>query len=908
MPARSVRNFCRNLILGLLLVLTHAVSASAANQYVRAGATGGNNGTDWTNAYTNLPATLTRGDTYYVADGSYGAYVFDDAVSGTTKIFLKKATGADHGTETGWLASYGDGTADWSGWTFSSNYWEIDGQVGAWASDLPGYVQHGFRVLKNTTDTGDVLIRAGTSAAPRSDITLRRVEAAYTNTPRTGTWAKGQDIFAGKATNLILQRVWFHDAGRVCAQLVSAPNGVVEYSVFERNGHAQVAQAYSPSEHSEVVHLLGGDLIFRYNFLRDQRSTGGLIIAGDNASMKVYGNVFAGTGYWTANDSGDSNGILNGNSNYTGLDVLVYNNTFVDIDHGAAVVSVGGSYIRRIVRNNLFYSVKNFSGTALSIGGTRSHNWFFDSGTQSEANIQNGTGDPFVNRASKNYDLAAATDVADTSIGSEFNTDLDGATRGSDGTWDRGAFEFTAGGIPLLNITTTSLPNGQANLAYSQTLAVGGGVSPYTWSLLSGSLPAGLSLSGVGVISGTPTAAESQAFTVRVTDSAGPAATDDQSLTIVVTTLTISTFSPLPDGIKDIAYSQTLAASGGATPYTWNLQSGTLPAGLSLSAGGVLSGTPTSVESQTFTIRVVDNNSVAQTKEFSLTIGQLASQLLNQSLAVRYYFDEAASGSTSTSAFDRSEFLTPMDLTLDYGGGNLGYVGTAQGRGLESTTDAGTQRGDRSISDTDDDVRQLLEAVQKVTVELVLRVDAVAQGGSQSRFFGITDATSDVGRLMLKATGGGTTFLVGWNNVNVGQWPIGFASRQVLHIVIDSTQAAVADRVKVYKNGASVSVTVLNLGITLNNTLAITTGQFLIAMNRPTPFARSFDGVLAYAALYGRAFASADVTNNYNALLVDDDGPSRAGLPAGLPVTDRAPAAFRPSSGPRPTVNERPSR
>lgn len=81
--------------------------------YVRAGAAGA--GTSWTDAYNALPSTLARGTTYYIADGSYGAYIIDDAVSGTTTIVLKKATQSDHGVGTGWDNSYGDGTATFAG-------------------------------------------------------------------------------------------------------------------------------------------------------------------------------------------------------------------------------------------------------------------------------------------------------------------------------------------------------------------------------------------------------------------------------------------------------------------------------------------------------------------------------------------------------------------------------------------------------------------------------------------------------------------------------------------------------------------------------------------------------------------------------------------------------------------------
>ena len=92
-------------------------------------------------------------------------------------------------------------------------------------------------------------------------------------------------------------------------------------------------------------------------------------------------------------------------------------------------------------------------------------------------------------------------------------------------------------------------------VAYSQTLAATGGVTPYSWAVVSGSLPAGLSLnSSTGEISGTPTAYGTSNFTVEVTDSDSPPATDQQALSIYVApeTLTITTTS-LPDGQIGVA-------------------------------------------------------------------------------------------------------------------------------------------------------------------------------------------------------------------------------------------------------------------------------------------------------------------------------------------------------------------
>ena len=81
-------------------------------------------------------------------------------------------------------------------------------------------------------------------------------------------------------------------------------------------------------------------------------------------------------------------------------------------------------------------------------------------------------------------------------------------------------------------ISTVSLPAGAVNTAYNQTLAATGGTAPYTWSVSSGTLPAGVSLSTGGVLSGTPTAAGTSNFTIRVAGANGASSTKDFSVTI----------------------------------------------------------------------------------------------------------------------------------------------------------------------------------------------------------------------------------------------------------------------------------------------------------------------------------------------------------------------------------------
>ena len=177
-----------------------------------------------------------------------------------------------------------------------------------------------------------------------------------------------------------------------------------------------------------------------------------------------------------------------------------------------------------------------------------------------------------------------------------------------------------------LAVTTSSLPGGTVGSPYPSTaLQASGGVSPYTWSLGSGTLPAGLNLAAGGAISGTPTVAGSYPLTFVVTDSSPTPQTAKAALTLTITgsqtpVLTLTT-TTLADATLNTAYSATLTASGGVPPYTFSLAGGTsLPAGLTLSSTGAISGTPTKAGSTIFSVDVTDSSTPALSKTGSLSI------------------------------------------------------------------------------------------------------------------------------------------------------------------------------------------------------------------------------------------------------------------------------------------------
>ncbi len=167
---------------------------------------------------------------------------------------------------------------------------------------------------------------------------------------------------------------------------------------------------------------------------------------------------------------------------------------------------------------------------------------------------------------------------------------------------------------PTISFSPTAPANASFGATYSHSLnSASGGMAPYSYLLASGALPGGLSLSSSGTISGTPTAVGTFQFMVSATDSStgqGPfiAQSGHLSLTVNAPTIGMSPAS-LPNGIRGVAYSQAVAATGGNAPYRFTIASGSLPPGMALSANtGIISGTPTAGGSYTFTVSATDSS------------------------------------------------------------------------------------------------------------------------------------------------------------------------------------------------------------------------------------------------------------------------------------------------------------
>lgn len=253
--------------------------------------------------------------------------------------------------------------------------------------------------------------------------------------------------------------------------------------------------------------------------------------------------------------------------------------------------------------------------------------------------------------------------------------------------------------IAALAVSTASLPNAQMAVAYSQNLAATGGTAPYSWAMPVGTLPAGLSMSTAGAITGTPTAATTAAvaITVQVKDANGTTA--DKALTIAVSPVTLSVLSAAGDfGSLQMGqpFSVALSAAGGVAPYSW--QATGLPNGLAV-AGNAISGTPSQTGSFTVTLTVTDSSTVTRstavaagadvskaaataTQTFAVTVAPAGLVISTSSLAAaeeKLAYSQALAATGGTAPYNWQATGLPAGVVLDAATGMLSGTATTAG-------------------------------------------------------------------------------------------------------------------------------------------------------------------------------------------------------------------------------------
>jgi len=185
--------------------------------------------------------------------------------------------------------------------------------------------------------------------------------------------------------------------------------------------------------------------------------------------------------------------------------------------------------------------------------------------------------------------------------------------------------------LPGLTIQQQSVPGGTIGQAYSQQLGalsvtsinpVQGSPAQAAWSIQSGSLPAGVTLSSSGLLSGTPTAEGSYTFVVKATGGGGTTDTETETLVVRQPITLTSQLSAATRAEVGIPFSATDSAAGGEGTFTWSIGNGALPAGLTLAPDGSISGTPTLAGRFQFTLTATDREARAKSLEVTLVVAK----------------------------------------------------------------------------------------------------------------------------------------------------------------------------------------------------------------------------------------------------------------------------------------------
>lgn len=415
-----------------LLILLVSFSAFGATVYCGPSNTGGGTGADFNNLL-QLPTTtgFTRGNTYIIVDGSYGSRTLSEAVSSTTLVTIKKASSADSAVA-GYVSTVHDGQATFTSFTINTDYWFIDGMTRTesdWRANA-----YGIR----TTDISSIDDFGSVFAA--KNVTLRYIDGGGADgTSYTGS--EGDNVlkisgFRASAEDWTIQYCRFHNSAHEAALHLNGLDGaLIEYCSIDYNWGKEGIRGQ----------IVFANVTVRYNvFLNSAGNTG---IPGEGATAdiaawdetnfdgnEIYGNIFI-------RNSGDGNSggaiVVGGNGgSWAGAaanNCLIYNNTLVgysDASTSSLILINGGT--GNEARNNLWYDC---FGTI--------------SCTPNTSNNSEESSDPFVNYAGLNLHLSAA--LSGTSLSSPYNTDMDGVTRGGDGVFDRGAFEYNAAAPPTPN-------------------------------------------------------------------------------------------------------------------------------------------------------------------------------------------------------------------------------------------------------------------------------------------------------------------------------------------------------------------------------------------------------------------------------------------------------------------------
>ncbi|HKF20091.1 MAG TPA: putative Ig domain-containing protein [Candidatus Angelobacter sp.] len=322
------------------------------------------------------------------------------------------------------------------------------------------------------------------------------------------------------------------------------------------------------------------------------------------------------------------------------------------------------------------------------------------------------------------------------------------------------------GGRPVMGISTTSLPSAVQGMAYSAALQAIGGKAPYTWSM-SGTMPTGVVFNSNGNIAGTPTALGTSSFSVQVTDSSSPQLTAQLPLSITVNPVLSITTTLLPSGLTGNSYKTKLKSNGGVSPVSWTIVSGSLPAGLTMDAGGTISGTPTTAGTSGFTVQATDASTTpqAQQADFTINIGTptplsiTTTSLPNGIVNTAYSATVQSTGGIPPISWSITTGALPPGLTLDPNFGVISGTPTTVGttgftvQAADSSTPQQTAQAALSITRTVGPLKITTTSLPAGTVGNAYSASLQANGGTPPITWSVSVGSLPAGLTLNASTG-----------------------------------------------------------------------------------------------------------------------------------------------------------
>lgn len=482
----------------------------AATNYVGSAATGSGNGVNWTNVLAWASFTPVRGNTYYVMDGDYTNKTFDVAASGTTPITIKKASATEHGTDTGWISTMGDGQAVFEpGSWIRSPYFVFDGSYRNEADWFDG-AAYGFKITSNSTSWGPFLsVHNQQTTCPNVLVKYLFIDGRRDLPSYDGANTHGIDCANGSTdtglqnTNYLFQRCYIRGTSNPYF-VRNTYSPIIEYCAAKDGmNDGDGAAGGAPEYHLEVANLFyhtkaGSCPIVRYCHFRDtgvdatwDGATGVFALA-NVYSAKIYGNIIE--------NYQAGNGVIA--AGWDNNNIKFFNNTVIGGVAGPIVhfpVSAGSG---NEAYNNIHVNCASTDYNGLGTWGSNS---------TLASSI-------FVNFASRDFRLATNT-LPGRNLGQPYNVDMLGQARDSDGNWDRGAYEFNSGytNIDPPLITSGNVSDVVSN-AISYQIAYTGGTATNFGAV---NLPVGLSLGSTNLITGTVLTPVTNTVTLSCTNDYG---------------------------------------------------------------------------------------------------------------------------------------------------------------------------------------------------------------------------------------------------------------------------------------------------------------------------------------------------------------------------------------------------